>query len=68
MRKNLHWRVADLNIKPFDGHIDFVQVYAVDRVVILPGRYQDSVVDEKHGQPQEMHRYALKKRDKVYDI
>lgn len=67
LHKNLHWRVADLNLKPLRGHVDFVEVYAIDRVVILPGRYQESVVYEKHGDRREMHGYGHK-RDGDYGI
>jgi tyrosinase-like protein len=41
--KNLHWRVADMNLHPFTGECDFVKVSAVDRIVRLPKRFDEAV-------------------------
>jgi hypothetical protein len=41
--RNLHWRVADMNLHPFTGECDFVKVSAVDRIVRLPTRYDEAV-------------------------
>jgi hypothetical protein len=43
LKKNLHWRIADMHLNPFQGEYDFVKVSVVDRVVRLPTTYEDAV-------------------------
>lgn len=40
LRKNFHWRVADMNGVPIEN-VSCVTVSAVDRVVSLPQRHDD---------------------------
>jgi len=53
LRKNLHWRVADMNLCPLQGQCDFVKVQAIDRIVRLPGTYDEEVVYEGSGYRRE---------------
>lgn len=43
LKKNLHWRIADMHLNPYVGEYDFVKVSVVDRVVRLPTKYEDAV-------------------------
>jgi len=43
LKKNLHWRVADMNLNVIEGEIEGINVYAADRIVTLPTKYQDPV-------------------------
>jgi hypothetical protein len=52
LKKNLHWRVADMNLHPFTGECNFVKVSAVDRVVRLPQRYDEAV---RFGEEEDDH-------------
>jgi hypothetical protein len=44
LNKNLHWRVADMNLYPFREECNFVKVQAVERMIHLPENYDEKVV------------------------
>jgi hypothetical protein len=43
LARNLHWRVADMNLYPFREECTFVKVQAVERTVHLPKTYDEKV-------------------------
>lgn len=43
LKKNLHWRVADMNLNVIESEVEGINVYAADRIVTLPTKYQDAV-------------------------
>jgi hypothetical protein len=55
LQKNLHWRVADMNLHPFTGECDFVKVSAAQRIVRLPRRYDEAVRFGEGDQNYEKH-------------
>lgn len=67
LAKNLHWRVADMNLCPYREEVDFVKVSAVDRIVKLPGRYDESVIYEGSEYRHDVHGYGEARGGGQYD-